>query len=320
MKSLGKKLCRGWFITGVILASIFGGCGKEVDEEPLLIAPEDGAVFDLKAPVFVWHSYGGVDAYVLHVSKDAFIIGELLLEDTLVDTTYAMPEEIFEWALNGDYIWSVASLIDSDKVGWWEFRSFSIDKPPLKLSLDSTYFPLGLDYQWVYERHGCGYYYDPTQEYDYDNYDTITICVTDSAAETNDWRFVIGGGSFRDGTPFSSEGDTIYVFWSRVLVFDNYKIPLLPESTAPKGSNEGLEIIYEKDKLCITLKESYYYGPVSVQYYKWSTSRLKGTGVVSQGYYASYMGHSCGDAQNIEDRLLYFIKDGDTVWRADKQP
>jgi len=321
MKSLGKKLCRGWFITGVILASIFGGCGREVDEEPLLIAPQDATVFDLEPPLFIWHSYPFAEGYVLHISKDDFITGELLVEDTFEDTTYALSDDLFEYAINGEYVWSVAPLIDSDKVGWWEFRIFTIDRPLPQLNFDTTYFPLGLDYQWVYERHVWGAYCNPTypepEEWDY--YKTITIEVTDSMVGDDGWVFYVNE-AFQDGTPFHNQGDTIHIFRTQILVFGNYKIPLLPQATGPKQTNEGLEVIYEKDTLCLVLKEWYSYGPVSDQTYIRSTSRLKDVGVIRQFYEDSYSGHCCGGEQNIEDRLLYFIKGADTVWRADKQP
>ncbi|MBA7596091.1 hypothetical protein ES703_03060 [subsurface metagenome] len=316
---------RNWayLIIAVLIMSILPYCEEdtgEPTEEPLLIEPQDSTVFALEPPLFIWHSYSSAEGYVIHISKDDFILGELLLEDTLEDTTYSMPENVFEWVLNGDYIWSVAPLIGSDRVGWWEFRSFSIDKPPLELSLDSTYFPLGLDYEWTYERHSWGSHYDIEGEYEWDEIDTITITVADSTREEDTWVFYLEGGAFRDGTPFSYQGDTIHIFRTQILVFGNYKIPLLPQATGPKQTNEGLEVIYEKDTLCLALKEWYSYGPVSDQTYIRSTSRLKGVGVIRQFYEDSYSGHCCGDEQNIEDRLLYFIKDGDTIWKCEDCP
>ncbi|MEA3312619.1 MAG: hypothetical protein U9Q76_10420 [candidate division WOR-3 bacterium] len=94
----------------------------------ILIAPEDGAVFDLEPPDFVWHKDSEATNYVIRIVKDAFFTGEKIVVDTLKDTTYTMTQEDFEIALNADYVWSVAPIIEGG-LTWREFRTIIFDKP-----------------------------------------------------------------------------------------------------------------------------------------------------------------------------------------------
>lgn len=372
--------------------------------DSVLISPQDGSVFDNQPPVFLWHSFEGANGYVLRVVRDSFMLGELLVEDTLNDTTYTMTKNMFEGAVNGNYVWAVAPIIHDDKIGWWEFRTFSIEKPlpegpqliqpldgegfesepptfiwlaeplatsywlvlygtttpfpdtlvsdtvadtnytlnqklfaesfngdytwkvasistageliwsesrnlafkkPLPaLDLDTTYFPFGLEYEWVYESYNEGWDHYGGGEW----YDTVTITVLDSTFSANGWAFELEGvyqyGD--DSYAFWDVGKHVYIYGEVVAVFNKEKINLDPE---PRGSyEEGFEVSYKNDTLYIAS-----YNPSNYSYSRSSTYRLKGIGVVKQSHYESrdygWVGWSA------DDRLLYFIKGQDTVWR-----
>lgn len=282
---------------------------------PILIAPEDGAVFDLEPPDFIWHNDNSATTYVIRVVKDAFFTGEKIVVDTLKDTTYTMTQEDFEIALNDDYIWSVAPLYPQGGLIWREFRSLTLDKPMPELNLDTTYFPLGLNYEWAYERHLWGYdASDPDNpdppEWDY--YDTIVVRVVDSIFGSNGWEFYLEGYLFRD------VGYTVYIFGNRVLVFDEEKIPFNPEATGPVDPNQGVEIIYSSDTLNLSLKLSETWEPIGESWSERTTSRIKGIGVVAQLFESWSYGHGWEKESNVVDTLLYFFNGKDTVWRREE--
>jgi hypothetical protein len=281
---------------------------------PILIAPEDGAVFDLEPPDFIWHKDSEVTNYVIRIVKDAFFTGEKIVVDTLKDTTYTMTQEDFEIALNADYVWSVASLYLKGGLTWREFRSFTLDKPMPELDLDTTYFPLGLNYEWAYERHLWGADYSDPNNPDppvWDYYDTVTITVADSVFGVNGWEFYLEGYLFRD------VGYTVYIFGNRVLVFDEEKIPFNPEATGPVDPNQGVEIIYSSDTLNLSLKLSETWEPIGESWSERTTSRIKGIGVVAQLFESWSYGHGWEKESNVVDSLLYFYNGKDTVWRRE---
>lgn len=281
---------------------------------PILIAPEDGAVFDLEPPDFIWHKDSEATNYVIRIVKDAFFTGEKIVVDTLKDTTYTMTQEDFEIALNADYVWSVAPLYLEGGLTWREFRSFTLDKPMPELDLDTTYFPLGLNYEWAYERHLWGYdASDPDNpdppEWDY--YDTIVVRVVDSIFGSNGWEFYLEGYLFRD------VGDTVYIFGNRVLVFDEVKIRLHPEPVERVDPYNGVEITYSEDTLFVSDFYHQTREPVGFYSTKQIASRLKGIGVINQSYIHEAMGHGWGEGSNVVDSLLYFYNGQDTVWRRE---
>jgi|GEM_PF-1354968 len=281
---------------------------------PILIAPEDGAVFDLEPPTFIWHKDNSASSYVIRVVKDAFFTGEKIVVDTLKDTTYTMTQEDFEIALNDDYIWSVAPLYPQGGLIWREFRSLTLDKPMPELNLDTTYFPLGLNYEWAYERHLWGADYSDPNNPDppvWDYYDTVTITVADSVLGVNGWEFYLEGYLFRD------VGDTVYIFGNRVLVFEDEKIIFNPQATGPRGANEGLEITYSQDTLNLSEAFLETWEPIGESYLRKAVSRIKGTGVVAQLYRSSSSGHGWEKESNVVDTLLYFFNGKDTVWRRE---
>jgi len=282
---------------------------------PLMISPEDGAVFDVARPGFVWHKVNSASSYVIRIVKDAFFTGELLIEDTLTDTAYTMSQNDFEVALNADYVWSVAPLYSEGGPTWREFRGLTFNKPMPALDLDTTYFPLGMGYEWTYQRHIWGADYSDPDDPDppvWDYYDTITLRVADSVFGVNGWEFHLEGYLFHD------TGDTVYIFGNRVLVFNEEKIPLNPTATGEIEPNQGVEIIYRSDTLQLSYKLSETWEPIGGSWSQRTASRIKGVGVVTQLSESSSYGHGWSKESNTVDTLLYFVKGQDTIWRREE--
>ncbi|MEA3312144.1 MAG: hypothetical protein U9Q76_08000 [candidate division WOR-3 bacterium] len=237
-----KHLKPGLILLGGILL-IFSGCQRiDTPQAPTLIAPEDGSVFETEPPTFIWGSDEFADDYVIRIYMGA----STDIQDTLEDTTYAMPQGVFETLLNATHNWSAAAMSEEGELFWSESRSFVIDKPeePQSLDLDTTYFPAGLNYEWVYERHVYGHYYGTGGNEDefWDYYDTIAILVTDSSCSQGEFLFNLSGGDFHgrycDIHVYGSLWDVgwyIHVIADSVelLLHDHYDsifIPLIPQS------------------------------------------------------------------------------------------
>lgn len=279
--------------------------------EPFLISPEDGAVFDVSAPVFNWYKAPEASSYVIRIVKDAFFSGVVIVEDTVTDTTYTMPAEDFVGSLNSDYVWGVGVLGSSEGITWRGLRSFELDKPAIDLDLDTTYFPFGLDYSWTYETYSWYYYweapYPPEEEYD-----TVTITVTDSIFGESGWIFYLNG-SFRD------VGDTVSILGNKVFLYDSEWISINPKIG---DYDAGIAVNYEDDTACISRHTSGHYLWDDFLDAYWSCDRsvlrLKGIGVVFEEYsYNDRWGESGEEAWYNSSSLLYFCKGTDTIWRRE---
>lgn len=276
---------------------------------PKLIAPQDSAVFDTEPPTFIWSSDSLEPDYVIRIFTDTTIV----LQDTLSDTSYVMSVSVFDILENGTYDWWVGTVIHNELIVS-ETRTFNIIRP---VDLDTTYFPAGLDYEWVYERHVKGHYYGTGGNEDefWDYYDTIAIKVTDSSYFPGELIFNLSGGGFH-GKYIHLYGSFRDVGWHthiigdcvELLLYDHYEsifIPLKPLS----GTNDFL-ISYTKDTLCITLPG---YNELPNGIPTVHSLRIKGIGVVKQDgvYDAAKIAECC------LDRLLYFYNGRDTVYKAE---
>lgn len=380
-------------------AWVFEIIKAEPDTTKLLIAPSDADTFDITAPVFFWHRYQTSKGYILRVAKDNFLTGAILIQDSLMDTSFTTPDSVFEKALNGNYIWSVAPIPDTGKLYWWEFRTLTIEKPlpnpptllfpqkdenistaptfvwqkePLaeyyrikvygqdlpmpdtiisdktsdtayslseekfricyngkylwqvaavapggeifwsepqefyfnktipEVDLDTTYFPLGLNYKWIYEVYGG----EPGSSYPYD---TITVQVTDSSAVFNGWNFVFDGA-------FLDVGNTAKIVDNIVPVFSHHKSYLEPDQIK-KGD---FTIGFRADTAVLSTFSNHSDYPYGGWESSTSVTRLKDLGAIYQEYlYYTYDEHHNPIYMEYEyDRLLYFIKGQDTVWKS----
>ncbi|MBD3285062.1 hypothetical protein GF359_01690 [candidate division WOR-3 bacterium] len=168
---------------------------------------------------------------------------------------------------------------------------------------DKTYFPIGEGYEWVNLRQN----YRTVEDKDSVSFDTVSIRVT-SKTTTNEWTtYKLEGGAFED------VGEEVLVSKDGILVFGGVDtIPLIPpEDFKPKESVIGYGLGYRDSVLTISL---YSGGGYVLMVY--STERVKGVGVISQEAELRSPPHYEGHI----DRLMYFIKDGDTVWRYEETP
>jgi len=275
---------------------------------PTLIAPEDGAVFYREAPTFIWRSNPLEPDYVIRIFTDTTIV----LQDTLSDTSYVMSVSVFDILENGTYDWWVGTVIHNELIVSGT-RTFNIIGP---IDLDTTYFPAGLDYEWVYERHVKGHYYGTGGNEDefWDYYDTIAIKVADSSYSQGELIFNLSGGGFH-GKYIHLYGSFRDVGWHthiigdcvELLLYDHYESIFIP--LKPLSDTNDFLISYTKDTLCITLPgyNDLWDGIPTVH-----SLRIKGIGVVKQDgvYDAAKIAECC------LDRLLYFYDGRDTVYKA----
>ncbi|MCK4231583.1 hypothetical protein KAX21_01410 [candidate division WOR-3 bacterium] len=226
---------------GVILA--FSGCTHVVNvpQIPTLIVPEDPAVFEAEPPTFIWTSDSLflADAYIIIILKDSLRSEDTLVYETLEDTTYTMPQDIFNSADSGTYCWvAVVHWIDGnvETTAHGDPRTFVIKKPeePQGLDLDTTYFPFGLGYKWCYESNNGGVY------------DTFTVEVTDSSWIADTLVFQLIGSFYGISNP-------VEIWDNQVTVFDEL-IDVVPQACTL--INEPLKfyvISYRSDILWITV-------------------------------------------------------------------
>lgn len=303
-----KKQWKMLLILGAMILALWG-CQREFPQAPTLISPEDGAFFTDEPPTFIWGSEDAADSYVLRICKGYFP-DDIFLEEEVEDTIYVMPGAVFAIADTGTYIWAMASLPDDGDLNWSEIQyrflvGASGEEPVWYL--DTTYFPFGEGYEWVYEIHG----YIRSKYDDEDHYDTLIVKVDSAEVEGQHSIYYLNYFFFDVGTSVEIINDSLEIFWywsnpTRIV------IPIIPRpvSIHEKYGNysyANMDIFYQGDTLYISDDEYYEMDG----YYGYSTQRLKGIGVVSEHDWFRIDG-AYEEGHHLQ--LLYFIK-GDTVWR-----
>ncbi len=277
---------------------------------PVLIAPEDGAIFDAEPPTFVWHADSLNPDYVIRVvfTTDTSTV----LEDTLTDTTYAMSTEVFDGLTNGTYSWWVGSVVTNGLI-LSSTRTFDIDKPIL-LDLDTTYFPFGLSYEWKFEQHEHGY--DDSDAWN--NYDTFRVWVVDSFW-VSDTLFIqlqsegtrsYPGQIYELSNPVKIINDSIPISMPGYFFTAHDTIPLSTKHDTTLTATYGLTSAYSENLLSINLE---YERGVSDECCYNRLSRQKGIGTLSQRFGCD----SPWASSTTYDRLLYFYNGQDTVYKVD---
>jgi len=168
---------------------------------------------------------------------------------------------------------------------------------------DNTYFPIGEGYEWVYLRQN----FRTDEDADSISFDTVSIKVVFTETIDGWTSYQLEGGAFED------VGEVVNVSKEGILVFGGVDtIPLVPpEDFEPRESVIGYGLGYRDSLLTISL---YSGGGYVLMVY--STERVKGIGVISQEAELRSPPHYEGHI----DRLMYFIKNGDTVWQCEECP
>jgi hypothetical protein len=313
-----KHLKPDFVLLGIIL--VFSGCihVANVPQIPTLIVPEDGAVFEAEPPTFIWTSDSLflADAYVIMIFKDSLRSEDTLVYETLEDTTYTMPTEVFDSADSGTYCWVAAvHWIDGnvETTAHGDPRTFVIKKSesPAGLDLDTTYFPFGLGYEWVFYRDEWGYDEISEPPYDYEASYTFTISVIDAFRIGGTFFFVLETEPTRYYYPPTfMEFDTVRISGNQIKIKwgGGVMIGLLPSEMT-----EPFVISYASDTLCMS--DGYFGGHWGTDV---SIKRIVGIGTTSQSHSYWYSGSSgLGAADYVSDTLLYFYNGRDTVYKAD---
>jgi len=295
-------------VLGLLGSLILGGCDVWDPNPPDLIFPEDGAVFTTETPVFVWRESNRAVSYqILITYTDEITFQEPFVELTIEDTTYELPEDIFTGAPAGNYHWKVASVSEDGESFWRIGRSFSFNKILPAVDLDTTYFPYGLEYTWVYEFYNYGYGISGDGgEY----YDTISYIVTDSVLKTTGYVFTM-----TKTDSYGNEYQWEIRFFGNLPLFRKW-IPVVPNEL----TDYGIDVNYSGDTLY--LSDGYYLeheGGVGYTSEGWHSHRVRGMGEISSGHGYANIAHG-GEEDYTDYRLLYFIKGADTVWRCEDCP
>ncbi len=273
---------------------------KTLPNAPQLLTPQKDENLSI-APTFVWRKEPLAKYYRIKVCGENLPMPDTIISDTTSDTTYSLSEEAFRICYNGKYLWQVAAVAPGGEIIWSEPQTLYFDKNVPAIDLDTTHFPFGLNYSWVYERSDVGY--------DGEIYprDTVTIGVLDSLRFSNGWSFKLDGS-------FLDVGNPAKIIDNIVQVFGSYKTGIFPS----KMQIDHFKIDFFSDSL--ELSTFFSTGLPYGGHHEISTNviRLKGTGIVYQEY-KNYTCDNLGYPESWVDevyRLLYFIKGADTVWRS----
>lgn len=276
---------------------------KPLPNGPDLISPLEDETISETPPTFTWHKESLAEYYRIKVYGEDSPIPDTIILDTVSDTTYSLSQDDFDICFNGKYAWKVSAIASGGEEIWCDPQVFYIDKPLPSLDLDTTYFPLGLNYSWVYEvSEGEPGWTQP--------YDTITVRVEDSTALANGWSFDIN-------EIFHDVGNPARIINHIVPVFGNRKVYINPNPI----NTYSFKVCYYADT--VSLKE-HFYKQLGYDFYEVSEKnvyRFKGIGVTFQydlWYQADHVGPFW--VEYNEYRLLYFIKGEDTMWRCENCP
>ncbi len=287
-----------------VVILVMGGCDILDPNLPRLIYPEEGEVFTVEAPTFEWSSRNRAVSYKIHV-YDFSPDDKTLIETETQDTTFALPQDLFDGAPSGNYFWKVASISEDGDNFWSDLHSFNFDKTIPEINLDTTYFPFGLNYQWIYE-----HIYTDSDMYSDSIYDTVIISCTSVATDDYYETYILEIGFF-------DVGEKVVIFGNLVSVFDQSKISLFPQEEYSHLYPFSYD--YSKDTLILNSGYSSWVGqyPREGSYHVY---RVQGIGVVKEEISEGPVPKAQGPFTYDVYRLLYFIKGADTVWRCEDCP
>ncbi len=179
----------------------------------------------------------------------------------------------------------------------------------IDVDLDTTYFPLGLGYEWKYQRHSWGKQTSEDSTTTWDYYDTFTVSVADSFWEgkTMMIRFASDSGKpFRDlDNPAKvMDGKVLVQRWDGITPWVN---PYQPEEKLYIG------ISYSGDTLNFSHVESFYGLEYTTSHGEW-IKRLREIGLIHQGSAYSFYSSEYEEERNTRDSLILFTTHEGQVW------
>lgn len=245
-----KHLKLGFILLGVML--VFAGCDLREVEVPTPISPIGSEYHNYNNGIlFTWQSVEGALIYSLEIASDDKFDAMLFSDSTIDAVSCVIPIDSFQWG--NTYYWRVR-VSDNE---WSDPVSFTYE---LKFDLDTTYFPFGLGYEWMYERHHYGY--DTLSTWDYR--DTLIIRVTDSAWDdgilhiTLDTAFVLLENPVRI---WESNKIVIKGYMSTTVLLEPYSVSMDTEGWGEPDFIKSLRVYYLMDTLAVvshqTLMKSY---------------------------------------------------------------
>ncbi len=295
-----------FFVLCFVITAIVAGCQQPEPEAPVLIEPEDGAVFDSLPPTFVWSGQSGQEYYLM-ILKDSLWSSHALVSNCVTDTSYSLSMDDFLSADIGVYEWTVG-VMDSltDTLIYPSPRKFHIREFVFPLDLDTTYFPFGMGYEWCYETH------------DWINslYDTTFVKVIDSFWDSDTLLFKLEGSLF-------FLGETAKIRRNRVELIDWGPVPVIPrEDSTEKSYNQGDTLISYGRKISY-VDDSLEVHSYFRKYFGW-TQGLQGTrdttSIFMRGIGAVYQEGDLyiygDDWEDMSYTLLWIYNGKDTVYKA----
>lgn len=266
-----KHLKLGFLPLGAML--VFAGCDLREVEVPTPISPIGSEYHNYNNGIlFTWQSVDGALIYSLEIASDDKFDAMLFSDSTIDAVSCVIPIDSFQWG--NTYYWRVR-VSDNE---WSEPVSFTYE---LKFDLDTTYFPFGLGYEWMYERHHYGY--DTLSTWDYR--DTLIIRVTDSAWDDGILHITLD-------TAFVLLENPVRIWGNNKIVIKGYlsaTVMLIPYPVSKSNQELGdyasycmtLQINYLSDTLAVSSHQTWEYWP-GTEVDSLCAEFMKGIGTVSQ--------------------------------------
>lgn len=219
----GGALKKVFVILMIGVVGLVVSCQVEYPEPPELILPEDGITFQNQVPAFIWNSVDGQGEYIIKITKNLLLDKEVLVEDTVEDTSYTLPYAIYTAAENGTCAWSVAYLGENGEPSWSASRTFTIEnsknieKTVSELLYDS-YFPMDTGYEWVYKTTVIGWW--GMDDWWIEDVYTVSVKIDSITKLENDWvKYYLNNDYFIDvGKEVKTNGVEISIFNDSVTI------------------------------------------------------------------------------------------------------
>ncbi|MBD3286850.1 hypothetical protein GF359_09480 [candidate division WOR-3 bacterium] len=184
------------------------------------------------------------------------------------------------------------------------FLSTSCSEEPFTIDLDTTYYPLGEEYEWYYEEYVSTYNNGELVSIDTQAYH---ILVLDSSGTDTSWTFDLEGYFDDLDDPVEITKDSIRVFLEgqgKIRIGKTVNL-INPQPDTLEDLYNFFSILYSDDTLKIKL--NYASGEGSFFH---TVCRVKGQGPT----YQSKISMTGEDSVYTLDKFLFLRKESDTTW------